>query len=364
MNKLILISLLFFLPLLVLPFGTSPFEIPKVIAGEVLIELLLLLILLRDSFSLKSFNPIQLGAVLTLFVLSLIHLVFYNTPSLIFGNPFRMQGVFLLWNLLIVNLLSSFIVFPKKVYYYALFSLIVLAASAVIFGGDLNNRAFGTLGEANSLAGVAIFLWPFCFFNCPKSVKFSSLALVLGIIFISGSRTGVLALLIELIFLCLILLFKLKLFKALIICLILIGISLVLPILTGGGWYENRSEIWYTSLVAGTFSPVIGQGFGNTQQAIHQASLILNNNIKYQIVDSAHNFFLDIWIQSGAVGLASITILLLTSITNFVKNKQYLFLTCLLGLLIVVSFNPVSVSLLIPLWILLGKPRSANVSLK
>ena len=37
--KYILIFLLFFLPILVLPFGVSPFEIPKVIGAEILVEL-------------------------------------------------------------------------------------------------------------------------------------------------------------------------------------------------------------------------------------------------------------------------------------------------------------------------------------
>lgn len=329
------------------------FETPKVIVGEILIEVLLVLIFLRGRFKLVL-NPFS-GAIGLLFLLTVIDLIFLKTNTTFFGNLFRLQGVFLLWHLLGLALVSSAVNLPKKVYLYSTFSLVVLSLSAYILGGDLNGRAFGTLGEANSLAGTAIFLLPFGLVATPKWAKIGFLLSVALIILASGSRAGVIVFLIQLIFVGLVYLASFKLSRAFLVALMLSLISLALPIYAGGGWYENRSEIWYTSLVAGTLSPVIGHGFGNMEAALHKTALILNNNIQYQVVDSAHNIFLDFWVQGGALGIMALVILIIFAVRNFLQKDQLKELLIILGLLTTLSFNPVSVSLLIAFWFFLGQ---------
>lgn len=329
------------------------FETPKVIVGEILIEILVVLAFLRGNFKF-ILNPFS-GAIGLLFLLTIIDLIFLKTNTTFFGNTFRLQGVFFLWHLLGLALISSAINLPKKVYLFSTFSLVVLSLSAYILGGDLNGRAFGTLGEANSLAGMAVFLLPFGLVATPKWAKIGSVVVVALIILASGSRAGVIAFLIQLIFVGLVYLAHFKLSRAFLVALLLGLVSLALPIYAGGGWYENRSEIWYTSLVAGTLSPFIGHGFGNTETAIHQASLILNNNIQYQVVDSAHNIFLDFWVQGGFLGVLAMVILIIFAVRNFLQRGQAKELLIILGLLITLSFNPVSVSLLIAFWFFLGQ---------
>lgn len=347
--------LIFFLQLLVLPIGTSSFETPKVIIGEVLIEILLFLALFKGKLNLRLlFGPAGL-AISLLTLLTIIDLIFLRTNITFFGNSFRFQGVFLLWHLMALGLVSTSINLPNKVYPFSLFSLTVLAMSGYILGGDVNGRAFGTLGEANSLAGSAIFLLPFGLINTPKWVKPICLGLSFLIILASGSRTGVLALLIQLIFIGLVYFANLKLSKAFVLSVLLSLAILVLPIIAGGGWYENRSEIWYTSLVAGTLSPLIGHGFGNTETALHQASLILNNNIQYQFIDSAHNIFLDFWVQGGLLGVLALIIMIVFAVKQFLQRDQLKELLIILGLLTTLSFNPVSVSILIFFWWILGQ---------
>jgi len=348
-------TLIFFLPLLVLPLGVSFFETPKVILAELLIELLVLLTLFKAKFNLKFLITFPGFAVSIILFLSIIDLIFLKTETTFFGNAFRLQGIFLLWHLLAFAFISSRTELPKKACLFSLFSLIILALSVYIFGGDINGRAFGTLGEANSLAGAAIFFLPFGLTTPKKWVKFSALILVFLIILASGSRTGALGFLILTIFFGLIYIFKLKLPHAFIVALFISIMSLFLPIYAGGGWYENRAEIWYTSLVAGATSPVLGHGFGNMQSALHQTSLILNNNIQYLVVDSAHNIFLDFWIQGGFLGVLALGLLVIYSIRVFLKRNQTLELMILLGLLITLSFNPVSVSLLVGFWWVLGQ---------
>ncbi|MBI2020707.1 O-antigen ligase family protein [Candidatus Daviesbacteria bacterium] len=343
------------MPIWVLPVGTSPFETPKVILAEVLIEVLLFLTLIKTKFSLKSFlNPAGLGLGILL-ILTIIHLLFFRTETTFFGNSFRLQGVFLLWHLAAFWWLSKNIDLPSKVYRFSLFTLTILTMSAYILGGDINGRAFGTLGEANSLAAAAIFFLPFGLINTPRWTKFVSLFLAGLIILASGSRAGVSALLIQLIFLGLLFGIRLNLTKTLITSLVLGLTTFILPIWAGGGWYENRAEIWQTSLFAGSFSPIFGQGFGNSQQAIHQASLILNNNVQYQFVDSAHNIFLDFWVQGGLLGVSSLAIIIIFSIEKLLVRKQVRELLILLGLLVTLSFNPLSVAILVFFWWTLGQ---------
>lgn len=354
----LLYILIFFLPLLVLPFGTSYFETPKVIASELLIELLFLLTLFRPKLHFKFSLPIF--AVGLLLFLTVIDLIFLKSGTTLFGNAFRLQGVFLLWHLLAFAFISSRIELPKKAYLFSSFALFVLVLSAYILGGDINGRAFGTLGEANSLAGTALFLLPFTLINTQKRIKIADLALVFLIIFASGSRTGAVVFLILTCFYGLISIFKLKVFHAFLIAIFLSLLSLLLPVLAGGGWYENRSEVWLTSFAAGSLSPIVGHGFGNMEKAIHQTSLVLNNNIQYQVVDSAHNIFLDFWVQGGFLGVLSITLLIIFAIRNFLKNNRILELMILLGLLITLSFNPVSVALLVFFWWILGRGFKYN----
>lgn len=351
---ILLTFLIFFLPLIVLPIGTSIFETPKVILAEILIEILLFLTLIKAKISLKSlWHPLGLASGL-LIILTLIHLLFFKTDTTIFGNAFRLQGVFLLWHLMALLWISKYLSLPKNISYFALFTISVLALSAFILGGDINGRAFGTLGEANSLAAAAIFFLPLCLINTSKWIKIVSLILVGLIILASGSRAGVIALVLQLIFLGLYFGLKISLKKVFIVCLILGLSSFSLPIYSGGGWYENRSEIWYTSLIAGTLSPVFGHGFGNSEHAIHQTSLILNNNIQYQFVDSAHNIFLDFWVQGGFLGFSALIIFIIFPVKNLLNKNKPRELLILLGLLVVLSFNPISVAILIFFWWILG----------
>ncbi|MBI3486519.1 O-antigen ligase family protein [Candidatus Daviesbacteria bacterium] len=356
MPELIISFLLFFLPLIILPFGISPFEIPKVIIAEISIQALLVCFLLfSKKIEVKNFNPLFLVISLGFLILSIIHLLFFNQPTTFFGNSFRLQGVFLLWNLIILSLISSQFKL-KTLPSYIFFGLILfeLLASLAI-SPNLNNRAIGTLGEPNALASFLIFLWPFLLFNAKKSLKIIGSLLVLGLVILTGSRSGLIGLGIEGIFYLLIRLSKLKQNLVVLLSFVLIILSLVLPFLEGFKVYESRKEIWQTSLTAGAISPILGWGFGNTQIAISQTSKILGNNVQYQFVDSSHNFLLDFWLQAGVVGLVLVILLILQVIQNLIKNKKALEIMALLGVIIVMLFNPVSIVTLIAFWWLIGQ---------
>lgn len=264
----IIVFLIFFLPLVVIPITSSPFEAPKVILAEILIEVMLFIFILRSAsrrrevtfkieyFLLKSITG-KWWPFLGLFTLSLIHLILLRTPISFFGNAFRLQGVFLLWHLLVFSIISGNIKLdqiPKFVYPLSLLGLFL---GTFVLGGNEAQRAVGTLGEPNALAATAIFIWPFAFLSfwgsaswrrLQKLLPITAPTIALVIIFLSGSRSGLLAFVIQLFFLLFTKMTNLTIAKSVILCLILIAFNLILPLIEGGGWFENRSEVYLWQL--------------------------------------------------------------------------------------------------------------------
>src|SRR5258706_492957 len=119
--------------------------------------------------------------------------------------------------------------------------------------------------------------------------------------------------------------------------------------------YENRAEIWQTSIISGYQHPFLGWGFGNTEVALKQYNKKLYNNLQGYYVDSAHNIFIDYWIQGGFLGLSILLLLIYISIKNFIIKKSVMNITLLLGLMITLSFNPSSIVGLIGFWYILGQ---------
>lgn len=223
---------------------------------------------------------------------------------------------------------------------------------------DINGRTISTLGEANALASSAVFFWPLAFFiNLKgrlqdKGLKIGVLLITAIIILFSGSYSGILAFILQVIFLVFTKWIGFK--KAIILVFLLTSLSLALPFIKGGGWYENRSEIWRTAFFAGR-QKSLGWGFGNIEQALYQTSLKLDNNIKFQAVDSSHNFLLDFWVQGGVIGLGSIISLIFLSLKGLIKQFKVAEITILLGLSCVLLFNPASVATLVAFWFILGQ---------
>lgn len=351
--------LLFFLPLVVVPFGLNMFEPPKVILAQVVIQILLFSqFFQKDFIAYFKHQKAKLILPLSLIFLSLLHLVLNPTLENFLGNQFRMQGVFLLWNLIILFLIAPRLSIENAPRALFPFCLTLLLATTIFLGGNENGRAVGTLGEPNALAATAVFFLPFLLFKQKKLIKILGFIFVLIIVFLSGSRSGLIALTIQSSFLILNNWLKLSILKSFIIGIILLILSFSFPIIEGGGWFENRSQIWQTAFFAGLNSPIIGNGFGNIGSSIHQASVAINNLVQHQLVDSSHNIFLDFWVQGGITGVIVFIAIIFFSVKNLIKQSKILELACFLGLLSAMSFNPVSVVTLVAFWWILGRSFS------
>lgn len=349
--------LLFLLPFVIAPFGVTEFEVPKVIFAEACIIFLFLLSLIskNNSFRVTSMQLYLYGAI---FFITLLDLVFLRSPLSFFGNAFRMQGIFLLWLLMLFSLVSQSYTFKRVPWY--VFGILLLSETVAIFFLPLNasQRFVGTLGEPNALAAFVIFLWPFAYFGIQGGTRTKRIALVLllllvaVILFLTDSKSAMVALLIQL---SAIILAKKKMSakKIVLICLALYLLSYLLPFFSHNT-YENRVEVWRSALYVGFTHPQ-GVGFGNTEFALHNSAKLQGLPIQYYYVDSAHNIFLDWWVQGGIIGFLILFALVYLTSKKFVKMENFRELVLFLGMLIVLSFNPASIIGLLGFWWLIGQ---------
>lgn len=358
MASYLLFFLLFLLPFVIIPVGISPFETPKVLLAELVIETLLFMMLLKAQIP-KTHVRLSFFQflILMLLILAGLHLSFFPSFQTVFGNAYRLQGVFLFMHLLIFIYISQRIRLPKIPPLFFICFLLAHLLLVMIFGFSESHRAYGALGEPNTLAAIAVFLWPFLFF-IPENkhsfvYKVADFCLALMLVILSGSRAGFIALLLQSAFL--LLSKRLSFTLAGAICIFGLVLSLLLPFVEKSGIYENRAEIWQTAINAGWQYPIFGGGMGNIEVRLKDAATTLSNTLRFQYVDSSHNIFLDWWVQGGIFGFVLFVLLVGGAFYLAIKHKKPLELMLLLGMIAVVSFNPASVVILVALWWTLGQ---------
>lgn len=362
LTQLLTYFLLFGLMLLILPNTFSPFEVPKVIFTITSIVLLFLLSFpklitkpIRKSFYLKC------GIFTILTILAIYQLIVSIFPdNLIWGNSFRPQGTLVYLSLFLLFLIAHKLPFNLS-FASKITSVIlpILLIFTVIIGPRASFRFIGPLGEANALGAAVLFLFPFTSIIKNNKLKILGIFSAVALILMTGSRIALLAFAVEV----LIIFFrKFRLiFLPGITAVVLVFIfSIMLPFLPHQVpenyqlRFENRTEIWTVSFLAGFDLPVLGSGFGSIDDAIKQKARQINNFVKYQPVDSTHNLFLNWWIMAGLVGVIILFSLISISLKNLYQQKNWILFSILIGLLMIQLFNPVSIITLVHFWWLLG----------
>ena len=250
------------------------------------------------------------------------------------GSPFRLQGGILTVFLLVWAKLAEK---AKKEIpeLWAGLGLVGLVIMTAIFGFNEAGRAVGPMGEPNALAAAGLFLWPWL----KGKKRWAGVVLASWLIWMTKSESGLVGLVVELMVLN-------KFFR---VGLVVFILSLGLPFLKKPVIFEDRTEVWKTAVQAGLMRPVLGWGMGKVEIGIQAAALKLQNNIRWQSVDSAHNLFLDWWVQGGIVGVGLMGI----AVYRMFKDKKTR--TVAMGVLVVMSFNPASVVTLAAFWWLVGR---------
>lgn len=347
--------LVFGLPLIVLPFGASHFEVPKVIIAE--LAILFLGVLYVQSSTNHKPQYSHYWPLIGLVALTALHIFVFPSASL-FGNAFRLQGVYVFLHLLFFAYITSRVDTSKVNPLVPFATIFILALSTIWYGVNAAGRAYGLVGEPNAMAAMAVFCFPFILRLKGKFLNIfilSSAVLLAVILYTSGSRSALIAFGVELLFLWMILKKNMSFKLGLCIAAGIIGLSLFLPIFESNLFFENRLEIWYTALIASTHYPLFGWGVGGVEQGIAWAAQRLENAIRFQYVDSSHNFVLDWWVQGGIAGLALMGWLLYHVFRSFAKRHDVVSTAALLGLVTMLLFNPMSISVLVAFWWLVGR---------
>jgi len=355
--------LLFFLQFIIFPFSLSPFEIPKVITAQLLIEVLLIIFIMKNKIdvSLSWRKPITIACI-SIMCISILLLLFFHTTTLLWGNEYRLQGIFLLFHLILFSFISSNVSLGNQHYFKRMllfvFSLFLLVS--IVFGTDTNGRFIGSLGEPNNLASAMICLWPWVFFIQKDKVrlwmKLYSVSGALLILFLAQSRAGIIAFILQLLYIFLTTFTKANRYLIVGLCLSIVVLVITSTYVTGSNvLYESRTEVWKTAFVGGFAHPLLGSGIGAIQQTIHTTSLHLPNIISSEIWDSSHNFLLDWWLQTGILGVLSILTIIIGTLIQFIRHEDNFKVVLMLGLLTVMSFNPMSVFILVAFWWIIGQ---------
>lgn len=361
MSNIIIFFLIFILPFIIAPFGITQFEDPKVILAEIGIIILLIVWVFSGStrISLKSRRYFLYFAI---FILTFIDAVFFRTQLSFLGNAFRMQGIFLLWFMLLFSFLSARVSFEDT--HWSIYAILLASELIAIFFLSVNEtgRYVGTLGEPNATAAFVIFLWPFILFSIKKfgtlekiSATLVSLVIII-ILILTNSRSAMVAFGIQLLFIFL-QRKRVSIARTTIICLFVYLLSYSLPFFDHAQ-FENRVQIWQSAIWSNNSNIIFGQGFGNLENALHASAHRLNLLVQYSYVDSAHNIFLDWWVQGGIAGITIIISLIYLAFIKFTKENNRRELVLLFGMLTVLSFNPASIAGLLGFWWLMGQTAS------
>lgn len=353
MEILFIRFLLFLLPLIVLPFGTSHFETPKVILAELCIQVLLYVSLWNKRFQIHKL--LGYWPLAGIFIITVLQLFIGVNSSGLFGNPFRMQGMFFLWNMLVFAVMVSGFKPMRITVIYPYITLIGLLLSIWLYGVNAASRSIGSLGEPNAFAAAALFCGTLVVIRQKHlSGKMIAMGILITILAATRSRSAIVGFAIELLFLAL-LHWKLASFsRSLIVALFVLLMSSILPLFDTARVFESRAEIWSTAVYSGFHFPILGWGFGNAEVAIRWGAETLQNSIRFQYVDSAHNIFLDWWVMGGLTGIVLLITIVVKTLYSFSKHHMVVETTAFLGVLASLWFNPGSVYSLIIFWYLVG----------
>jgi O-antigen ligase len=280
----------------------------------------------------------------------------------LFGNQFRQQGFFLFLHLLAFSVFAKKELLQKTPLWLLLSFLLLQVAGIFYFSPNAVGRAYGFLGEPNALAAVAVFSLPLLFLpQMRKQLLLPGILLCAIILFASGSRSGLVAAGIESAILLLAQKYQSKLRLIFYGCIVAYVLFILATLLLSSP-QESRIEIWHAAFVGFLSHPLIGGGFGNIETTLHTSSQTFASFISARYVDSSHNIFLDMLLQTGILGFCAFSVLIFDSFKTFLRKKQIISLALFSGMLVVLSFNPGSVWELVVFWYFVGEGLSSSTA--
>lgn len=372
--------LILFLPLIYFPNTFNPFEFPKFITLIAVVQIWTLIYFLRPLTKKKEIDfPTDLLTILILcfgvWVL-ISDILGLDLRTSLLGSKYRDQGFVTLTSGILLYLLMRFLnkEYPMQLEqgvslsilgsaFFVCFFVLWQAVSLNILNNyvlTFQGRIIGTFGNPNFLGGYLSIILPFIlnYFRGSIPIRLSFISIVLFVIFLSGSRSALLAsmtvLLLYALYTRILITKTTNLFKSF---LVLIPLIILFGSISKTSFYsqlnfnrtskfDNRLVIWSLGLKAIPNRLIMGYGQENFE-------LIIPRRSKF---DHAHNIFLETAISSGVIGL----ILYLLIILQALKKSNLIIKLSLIAFLITASFNPLSIAQIVLFWVLLGQTTATT----
>lgn len=235
----------------------------------------------------------------------------------------------------------------KKIWIFA--GLAVLLETFIVWSEWAGRIVIlGTLGNPNLLAGYLAAGLPVVILNLKNSSLIRLFWLVttpflIGAVILTGSRVGVLMLVIESL---VIFVYGLKTAKKYFFLFIAVVLLLLLGI--GATWqekdqslFENRWLIWKLGIAAIARQPLLGYGPEGTTLAYDRAFKSMDYRLEDLIIDRAHNIFIDITLSSGVSGLFFFLLWLAEALKQAAGSPYKL--AGFMGIIVFAFFQPLGV---------------------
>lgn len=350
------------LPFIFWPQFPDPYELPKflifILSINIITGLYFWGILTQNLPKVKKNKifPLLLAFLLILFLSSLLN----GLPAVsLLGQYYRYQGLitylgYLLFFLLFSHLQTTSLK-PESLGKIIGLGGLLVAAAIILQGIALkifhlpvyhyNGRLTGFFGNPNFAAGFLSLSFVYHAYSpLPRLNKKITWPLFFLAVWLTGSRSGLLAFLVGTFLSCLKPNKKtlgLALIGLVLLCLTLIPTRAISP-------FENRPLIWQKAIQAGLKKPLFGWGPDNFAAAFQSVLTSQDFDLKNIRVDKAHNEILEVFVASGFVGLGVYLLILketcqalwrrreeLWPKTNFIALTTYF----LLGQLNVLNIN-------------------------
>lgn len=386
LNLLLLLNV-FLVPLVPSFFGFG-YELIKVLVflSLAIISGLIFVFLLYVKRVKTRWTKIKIASLLFLIILSLTSIFGIHAFESLTGKYPYYQGLILYWFLFLFSLMASEIKFGKKRLISAIvFSAVIVSVVSIVQFIILNllniqipnyaGRVVSTFGQPNLYSGFLLLSLPFAF--PAKRKKLIPVLIISAGIIISGSKAAIILLFV----LGLFMLIKKTAHKSLVVFLMLVillnAFTYSLQYSTGLVWdevirpftkrgtegYLIEKRAYITPVILDIFFKNPLSGFGlDSISTLYKDEFAdfrpeLKNypplyfNLKNLVIDRSHNYFLDLLIFSGVIGLTAYLYL----VYLLFKTKKPGFLKIFLILYLVwIQFQVQSIVHLMLFWLIVG----------
>lgn len=383
----LLIFTIFALPLMFFPWAYLAFELPKVFLLYIFATFAVY-ILLISGYRLSKLSKIHWVYLIFLVWTIITSILGLSWQQSLLGSYFRWQGI-LSWICYSLLFFISGRIFDNN-HFRKMISLAILASSSFTAGLALiqfislwffgntsqllyNNRVISTFGQPNFLGAFLVMSLPFIWYllktskrNLKILITFCLIVIVLGI-FSTFSRSAYLGLAV-LAFLWGIYHYRLLLASIVFSVVLFAILANLFPNLVYQQWYrfqvdtvskwtaENRLIITQKSIKLILQKPITGYGLENFSLAFPGVVSIKDLGLKDIVVDSSHNLFLDLAVQTGLVGLGLFLIFLIATFIHGLKHEAFVKAAIIsaAAFLMIHQFSPVSIVPAVIFWMSLG----------